>query len=436
MNRRVFIAAAAAGTLALTVRRGLFAGDLGPVRHAWCGAMTPVSCRVTVRTHAPSAAVKLVISRESDFSEAVKSLPQAAVQATGCHLTFEVSGLSPKTVYHYGFETETDGKLEWVNVGRFQTFPEGASDFQVAFASCARTGSTSPVFETIAKTNPNVFLHMGDFHYENIDVADPAARRDAYSAVHASETQAYLYRHFPVGYVWDDHDYLGNNSDGVADTPARKKARTDARLTYQQCVPHYPLALGEGDVPIGQAFTLGRVRFILTDMRSEKIPGETMLGTAQKKWFKNEIRQAKSAHPLIVWVSTVPWIGSPSPLADFWAGHDDERRELADFFKAEGLPGRLCILSGDAHMLAIDDGSHGDYATGGGMPIPVFQAASLDQRPAIKGGPYSHPPVPGMGQFGLMQVRDDGKDIRVRWKGMSMRDEVVRGIEHEFTVKG
>ncbi|WP_020475402.1 alkaline phosphatase D family protein [Zavarzinella formosa] len=436
MNRRVFIAAAAAGTLALTVRRSHPAGDLGPVMYAWCGAMTPVSCRVVVRTKFPSPTVRLIISQEEDFKDSTKSIAQASAEPTGCHLTFEVTKLSPKTVYFYGFEVTADGKTEWANVGRFQTFPEGAADFQVAFASCARTGSTSPVFDTIARNNPDLFIHMGDFHYENIALEAPALRRDAYALVHASETQSYLYRHFPIGYIWDDHDYLGNNTDGVAVTPAQKRAKTDARLTYQQCVPHYPLAFGDGDFPIGQAFTLGRARFILTDNRSEKIPGDTMLGVAQKKWFKDEIRAAKTKHPLIVWVNTVPWIGVPNSLVDFWAGYDAERRELADFFKAEGLAGRLCILSGDSHMLAIDDGSHSDYATGGGMPIPVFQAASLDQRPSAKGGPYSHPQIPGAGQFGLMQVRDNGKEIRVQWKGMTLDDKMAKGMGHEFIVKG
>lgn len=43
--------------------------------------------------------------------------------------------------------------------------------------------------------------------------------------------------------------------------------RTRARLAYQQFFPHYPLAAGSGNVPIQQAFTVGRVRFIITDLR-------------------------------------------------------------------------------------------------------------------------------------------------------------------------
>ena len=65
-----------------------------------------------------------------------------------------------------------------------------------------------------------------------------------------------------------------------------------------------------------------------------------------------------------------------------------ERREIADFIKSNHIGG-VCILHGDSHMLAADDGSNSDYATGGGAPIPVMCAAPLDRDPSIKGGPYS-----------------------------------------------
>ena len=75
--------------------------------------------------------------------------------------------------------------------------------------------------------------------------------------------QAALYRHVPIAYVWDDHDYGPN--DAGADSPTRTAART----AYREVVPHHPL-VRPGDSPIQQAFTIGRVRFVLTDNRSER----------------------------------------------------------------------------------------------------------------------------------------------------------------------
>jgi hypothetical protein len=66
------------------------------------------------------------------------------------------------------------------------------------------------------------------------------------------------------------------------------------------------------------------------------------------------------------------------------------------------------MLSGDAHMVAIDDGTNSGY---GGAGFPVFQAAALDRPGGVKGGPYSEGTFPGAGQFGTLDVTDTGGDV-------------------------
>jgi hypothetical protein len=84
------------------------------------------------------------------------------------------------------------------------------------------------------------------------------------------------------------------------------------------------------------------------------------------------------------------------------------------------------MVSGDAHMLAADDGSNSDYARSGGFP--VFQAAALDRRGSVKGGPYSEGTFPGDGQFGLISVEDEGgRTVRVTMRGLNWQgEELVR----------
>jgi len=132
-----------------------------------------------------------------------------------------------------------------------------------------------------------------------------------------------------------------------------------------------------------------------------------MMGNAQKAWFKNELLAARSRYPVIVWVCTVPWIGAPSPGVDYWAGYTVERMELANFMKDNQIKG-VVMLSGDAHMIALDDGSNSDYASGGGAAFPVMHAAALDRPGLLRGGPYSHGAYPGTGQFGLVTINDNG----------------------------
>ncbi len=104
---------------------------------------------------------------------------------------------------------------------------------------------------------------------------------------------------------------------------------------------------------------------------------------------------------------------------DFWGAFAHESREIAAFIRDNQIAG-VCILHGDAHSVAADDGTHSDYAPGGGLRIPVMAAAPLDQNASIKGGPYSqgvYKPRPGEGCFGYVQVRDSGTRIQVRFSG-------------------
>src|SRR5690606_25682281 len=102
--------------------------------------------------------------------------------------------------------------------------------------------------------------------------------------------------------------------------------------------------------------TVGRVRFIISDLRSQRDP-ETlrMMSAEQDAWLRAQLLAARDGGaPLIFWVSSVPWNGRATK-ADRWQGYPAHRAEIADFIKDNGLAGKVAILSGDAHMTAIDD---------------------------------------------------------------------------------
>ena len=107
------------------------------------------------------------------------------------------------------------------------------------------------------------------------------------------------------------------------------------------------------------------------------------------------------------------------------------RREIADFIAANHID-RLVMLSGDAHMVAIDDGTNTDYATSGGAAFPLLHAAALDRPGKVKGGPYSGGLVAGGGQFGVLEVDDRGATLQVTITGRNWRDEIL--LSHTFTV--
>lgn len=98
----------------------------------------------------------------------------------------------------------------------------------------------------------------------------------------------------------------------------------------------------------------------------------------------------------------------------------------------------MVILSGDAHMVAVDDGTHNHYGQADGGGFPVVHAAALDQGGSVKGGPYSHGPYPNPfalfgrtdGQFALRDVRDDGGDeVCITWTGKHYEIDAGRLVD-------
>ena len=389
----------------------------------WIGAVTPDGGVVKVKLP-PQADARLLV-RAPD-AEAISFPPEPAVEKSGTVRTFRLRGLAALT--RYSCTLEVNGRPSSYPPATLRTFPTpgDAASFSFAFGSCARTGSEHQVFETIQKRDPAFFLHLGDLHYANISRDDPQYFRAAWDTVLASTTQGALYRTVPLAYVWDDHDFGPNDAD------ARTPSRAAARRVYREYAPHYPLPAGDGNAAIYQAFSIGRARFIMTDLRSERSAknvrdgaAKTMLGAAQKEWFKRELAAASRSHAVVFWASSVPWIGA-ADHGDAWPGYSDERREIASFIAQNGIR-NLVILCGDAHMLAADDGKNSDYTGVRGLRLPVLHGSPFDQGASMKGGPYSHGvhlPNPGDGCFGWVDVRDEGSGVRVEFTGRDEFDEV------------
>jgi hypothetical protein len=410
-------------------QRARAANGRGPIHWVWSGAVTDRSAMVKAKVDRGAGDPRLFVGD--------REILPSEISPSGV-ATFHLDGLSPGTEYEYQVAVGAA-----ILAGRFQTFAPGPSSFRFVFGSCARTGSSQRIFETMASLSPLFTLHMGDFHYENIAENDPAKFRRAFDQVLASPRQSSLYRSAPIAYMWDDHDYGPNDADG------NHPGKPAAQAAYHEVVPHYPLQWDDG-LPrdLHQAFTVGRVRFLLTDVRSQRAPAETpdgpdktMLGATQREWLLDEIEAARDGYALIVWVNPVPWIVEPGS-GHGWGRYDWERRHIADRIRDLGMTDRLLMLSGDGHMVAIDDGTHSNFASGrvaGEKGFPVVHAAPLDRYPHRKGGPYSHGVAPRgivtrliafrhVQQFGLAEVQDDGKVLEVALSGRNERGHLLKGM--------
>ena len=405
---------------------------------AWSGAVTSTSARIRARLTVPGDA-RLRVTR-ADGGEA-KTVATTGEPSTDGVVTFDVDGLRPDT--HYRYVVETAAGLD-PRSASFRTFGEGPSSFAFAFGSCASTGSNDRVFDTMRAREPRFFLHLGDFHYANIGIDDPWRFRDAMNRVLRSPRQSALYRAAPIVYVFDDHDFGVDDSDGTSRTAAA------VQRVYRERVPHYPLPLTgvrrdapPGAPPLGpvaQAFTIGRARVIVTDTRSERTPqrardarSRTMLGDAQRQWLVAELTRAAAENvPVVFWACTVPWITKEDPTTGHgWQPYAHERAEIAGTIAKLGLTSRLIILSGDAHMAAIDDGTNSNYVEGtapGTRGVVVVHAAPFSRFPRAKGGPYSHGQSTRNHQFGWVEVRDTGDTVTVELSCRNRLGNVIPGL--------
>ena len=379
----------------------------------WSGAVTPTSAKVNAKLTSASNQVKLVVSTSPNFSGTVFTSSAAVADANNSRVAaLSISGLSPDTKYYYCIEADGVRDLSTDDIGEFKTFKDGPYSFLFAPAACV-LDSDNEVYDEIRQMNPLFYLCMGDLHYSDPNSNNISVHRDPYETVHSKAPATNLFRKLPLAYVWDDHDYCGNNGAGNA-----LPGTGNARQVYREFVPHYDLPAGSGNQPIYQSFKVGRIRFILTDLRSERTTG-SMMGTAQKAWFKNEVLAAKQNNEFIAWVTSVSWAGDES---DNWGGFTAEREELANFFRDQNIQNML-LLSGDAHMVAIDNGNNMDFSTGQNNPnkYPMLQAAAVTNIGSDKGGTYSEggtfTNALFTGQFGTVNVTDDGNQICFELKG-------------------
>lgn len=297
-----------------------------------------------------------------------------------------IDTLSPVTTYYYGIthpQSIPNSATMAGDVGKFSTPPTEGSrvNFTIATGACSLTGSRSQMFASVLDLNPVLFIHMGDFHYEDLDTLDIDERLEAYDKVMGSDSQRLLYMRTILAYMWDDHDWLGNNQDST-----NEEASNVAKQSYSLGIPHYQLGAiqsgtSDADVtaPKYQAFTIGTVRFVISDLRSESFKSTQdfagqIYSAAQKEWLYNEFAQADN-YDFVVWVTSRPWTDPDEIGSDSWGGFVNDRDDLSSYIASTvgAGPKNLLVLSGDNHMVAFDDGSSTDYSNQtefpGGFPL-------------------------------------------------------------------
>lgn len=406
------------------------------VKTLWAAGLTEGGITSSIRLAAAASNVRIAVSTASDLSTPVYS---EAVNSAGELARATIAGLAPDTDYHYAVVIGTT--LYTHKKGRFRTLPSGAASgsptsFKFTLGSCWDGLITADLVAAIAAHDPLFHLNMGDSPYLDTGaMPTDRAGRDAAMDARIADDGLALYLNHPVYYQWSDHDSFGDGATGVS---VGATARNLAVAWFRDWFPQ-PLASAVVTDHVGYEFNVGRVRFLIPDCRSDATaPGaadnssKTRLGAAQKTWLKARLADVAANNRAVILYTEVPWISSSDN--DTWFGYGTERAELANHMKAEALEGRVMIVAGDAHMVAVDSGANADYASGGGMDIPVFHAAPMGRGNSTKGGPYNLGVFAGdNNQYGLVEIIDDGGEyVHVVLKAYTDAGTLL--VQHAFSL--
>ena len=105
---------------------------------------------------------------------------------------------------------------------------------RIHFGSCLKQSRPMPIFQTIVRDRPEVFLMIGDNIYA--DTEDMAVMRAKYAKLNADPGFSLLRASCPILATWDDHDY-GRNDAGAsyAKKQESQKIFSDLCLIFSLC---------------------------------------------------------------------------------------------------------------------------------------------------------------------------------------------------------
>lgn len=275
---------------------------------------------------------------------------------------------------------------------------ENASDYRIAFGSCAKERLPQPIWHDIAQVDPDVFLFIGDNQYADIyfdadgdrvmaPVTDPARFTEAYKTLSEIEGFKKFRESTPIYAMWDDHDYGAN--DGGKDYPLKKESQK-AFVEFFGFPEQHPIHKQEGiyhEVSVerdGKTIQMifldtryhrdsldkhpqgrpkGKGPYLVTQDKSRSILGET-----QWQWFEQQLQKPADIRFIISSIQVVAYEHG----WETWGNMPHEKERLyAAIEKANAE--NVIFLSGDRHLMELSkDTGQTSYQP----PYPIYDFTS------------------------------------------------------------
>ena len=235
---------------------------------------------------------------------------------------------------------------------------------KIACGSCFRPNyqTSNDIWPVIAKTEPQLFLFMGDNIYG--DTNDMDVLREKYKTLTDLPAYAQFSKEHKIIPTWDDHDY-GINDAGV-EFPEKVESQKIFLDTFGFAENHpartrkgiYHSHMQGADGQVTQIIVLDtRYHRSALDLRKEgkrkkyfpvTDKNATMLGAEQWAWLEAELKKPAD---LRIIVSSIQVISAEHDF-EKWSNIPAERQRFIDLLKKCETK-RVVILSGDRHLAEI-----------------------------------------------------------------------------------
>jgi alkaline phosphatase D len=432
MDRRKFLWGASALTMLAGLPRRVMAavapGYPRLLEGPMIGASSTTGFKVWSRASG-TFGVAVEYATDRAFTDAKTTAVVPASDADDLVTQIAVSGLKPDTTYYYRMRTDGIADRNQPIPFHTRTAPAGPRPIRIAFGSCARVqiDPQQPVFDAIGAMEPDLFLWLGDNIYADSDAE--AAFSDMYARQRSVASLQPLLRTVPQLAIWDDHDFGHNDSDGT--NPVKPMTLRQFKRWWANPASGLP------DTPgIFFRHSFGPIDIFMLDGRYHRDapsapngPAKTMLGPAQKAWLKRELKASRAVFKLLV--SGTGW-SCAERGGDSWAMYLDERNELLNFIRDNGIGGCLGI-SGDVHMGEAncvpwsEKGGYDFYDLVSSGLAQLLSPKFVDQLPEVR----LRNPWVGSANFGVLDFTF-GADPKVE---MSVRNVIGSPVFDPVTVR-
>ena len=315
---------------------------VGPI----LGAPTNDGANVWVRADASRPVTLRVASSAAGLAAAPAVSSQVPSAEDDFTVVLPIQGLGAGQTWAYDLEIDGERHGPWT----LKTPPveRAPSLWRLAFGSCAKDDA-QPIFGHVLASAPDLMLFIGDNHYGNTD--ELGDLRQYYRHAHARALRADLMTRTATIATWDDHDYVGNNTDGTAsgkDVALRVFQEYWANGSYgAESVPGVFSVQHYADVDI----------FLLDDRYWRGLDG-SVLGDAQEAWLLQALGESTATFKLLASGSQFTPHGSSDSWSAYPEAWDRFRQDLVD----DAIEG-VVLLSGDIHSseLRLLEGGPGGY---------------------------------------------------------------------------